>query len=604
MLKVAIYKGVNRYSLSGGYSSSFLDAYTTAPSIIEFQADSIEISRSIVELTTFKITTSLGSFDFINDFPIVKNMNYYVEVEYNGVVVANGLLYETNIDLSSGEVTFDCNDMLYLLNYSPAVPNVIVNNKSALAGVFSILSSLPSLVPVATTGNSHTAYWEISRFFSLFSRASATRVDLRDEKTTLAQLQKIAMSVPKFYFRYGGAKIELLGMSSFAITHSLECGVFDDSTGMQYNEKNIDEFNIRIPNEPKLVGLFSYGGEYKTGTPATTPQIVLSSDKSTYGEVISPYIINVPFNFVYDSTVTNFDTDVRFLTAYYKEVQPDTLENPSATEKQQAGDSVYQRASNELKEGQVDTEIEISSKEFPLNVMPGNTVQLSYRFYTNKYDQINNKVKTQEIPGFSLDNTTYYIKSYTMNISQEEKSISYQLQSDNNFVRDSSQERILVSLGRQLRESGEFYTVTSPMHNIGYYNYLVSSSAPNHTEFGYDWYRFVTSKMSDLYLGDIRPIPTGASPVVYYGIDLAGGSVKHTSAADFHIEQFYKDPDSLVVSGTNYGIQQVNNGKYYVTFRVVPSTAAANFEVMVRRNGGSWTSSDFVNFKVIVVFEV
>jgi hypothetical protein len=601
MIKTSIYEGVNRLSSSGGYVSINFEILSHASPVLEFLADSVEISRSIVELTTFKVTTNVNNFNFMNDFPIVKNKNYYVEVEEDGKIIVTGMLYETNINILDGQITFDCNDMLYLLNYTAAVPNTIVNNKTALAGFYSILKNIS--IPGPTTGNNQYAYWEITRFHSIFSKSTATRIDLRDEKSILAQLQKISESVPKFYFRYGGNKLVHYGGGLFAVVHSIECGVFNESTGLQYNEKNIDEFNIRIPNEPRATGFYGYGWEYKTGTPATTPQIVMASDKSTYGSIISPYIIDAPNNFTYESSVTNFDYDQKYLTFYYKEIQPDTLENPTATERQQAGDTVYGKGITEIKESQGDTEIEISSSEFSTDIMPGNTVELAYSHFMSKYNAMTGQANTKKIEAFSLNNATYYIKSYTMSISQEERNISYVLQSTNDFKRDASQEKILISLGRQLRESGEYFLVTSPMHNIGYYSYNIPlSTANNYNSGGFDWYKFTVNKTADWLLGDIRPIPTGASVVAYFALDLDGKSVVHNLTSSGYIEQFYKENDFII--DTQNGIKTVNNGRYIANFVVVPTTAGATFEIAVRPSGGSWTTSDTLDLTAIVVFEV
>ena len=602
MLKAAIYRGVNRHSLSGSYASLDFNVLDNAAPVMEFIVDSVQINRSIVELTTFTVTTNINNFQFITDFPIVKNINYYIEVEYYGTVIVNGLLFETNIDLASGEITFECNDMLYILNYAAAVPNLIINTKTALAAAYTLLKNIP--LPGPTTGNNQYKFWEISRFYTSEFPPAPLRVDLRDEKTILSQLQKICESVPKFYYRYGGNKIVHLGMSLFTITHSIEFGTFDDDTGMQYNEKNIDQFNIRIPNEPLTKGFYGFGGKYKTGTPATVANILRASDKGVYGNIISPYIINGPANFTYDNGITNFDYDYAVTTLYYKDIQTDTLENPTSLEKQEAGDGVYSKGIAEIKETQQDTEIEISSSEFPLNVMPGNKVQLSFSYFLSAYDAMTGQTDVTKIPGFSLDNATYYIKSYSMEINQEEKKINYVLQSGNEFKRDASQEKILVSLGRQLREAGEFFTLPSPLHNIGFYNFTIpTGTSPNLTLSGNDWYEFTVTKTTDWYLGAIKPIPTGSSVIQYYALDLEGGAVKHYNQfTSGFIEQFYKENDWIIDSWG--GSDSVNNGKYIAKFTSRPDTSSPTFKIAVKPVIGSWTTNNSVTVKAIVVFQV
>lgn len=604
MLKAYIYKGV--FSYNGRLddpplSTTTIDEFKKNPILI-IDLEDFEVSDKLDELYQFDLKFNLNNFD-LDYFPLEKYKNYYAEVFYGNTLIASGLLYEFDIDLVTGDTTISCNNPLFMLNYIPAIPNAIMNNRSTIGHVAGLLDWTRNAKQ--DNASNRSEMWEyqpikIGRFATLDDWDVLTSVDLRGEKQLYSQLQKILKTTKNLFVKYSRPNITIyfnvfIAMWDSIFHHLIDIGNFSYDVNFQLDNSNIKSMSIRKELQPKATWVNGYGGEY---TLAGVKKQLRISDKQMFfkelPDITHSSVVGDSSYVQLTDYVSEID-DVSGLTEYFTDIQPNPVDDPNATEIRRAAQSLYLKSARQIRAKEKQDEISIETDDFPINLEAGNKVNFQYEYTKEYYNPINNTLERKVLEELSYPNQSYYVREITKSFKgtgERSAKITLHPRPEYHEVESEAKE---VALARKLKADGEIFVIPEPKITLGYYEFTVSGVAANSTNVYGNCYEKTISKLGDIQLGDQTTTPISTTPVNWFTAD----SVSISKNAQLSVGA--------------YGLREIHDDVYRIQFHdtLYPSqdlsafglTNGVNFKIRVQKNN-DWTINDSITVKVLVFFEL
>jgi len=597
MLKAYVYEGVSKWSIYGYNATSECETrnyYLNNPIMI-LEVEEFTYSDKLNEITQFDLNFNINSLD-IDYFPIEKFKNYYVEVFYGSEMLKSGLIYEFETDLVTGETKISCNDPLFMLNYIPAIPNAIVNNRSTIGHLQTILentqASKHAMAAGLGTGWVYSPF-RIVRFATIDDWDVLTSVDLRGEKQLYSQLQKVLKSTRNLFVKYSGTKFYITRdpvnstCTGYGVSHLIDIGNFSYDVNFQLDNSNIKSMSVNKQIQPKVTLINPYGGEY---TLSGVKNQLIVSDKQMYFKELpdithSSILGQEPYVQLTDY-ISDFE-NISGLVEYFTDIQPDPVDNPTATEIRRAAQSLYLKSARQIRAKEKQDEITIETNDFPINLEAGNKVNFQYQYIKEYYNKINNTLERKTIESLSYENANYYIREIEKSFkSSGERSAKITLHPKPEYHEVESEAKE-VALARKLKTDGEIFAVATPKITLGYYEFTIQNVVSNITIYGIDCYYFDVNKLTNVQLGDQNTTPINSTPINWFTIDST--SISKNVSYDVWEKGVYTIEDDTYLL--------FMDDTYY------PKANSSTFRIYVSKNN-NWTINDSITVKVLVFFEL